>query len=135
MSDKTLRTDYSHSALNALSNTRFAERSGSQDIRNPTKDKFDFPCFIAFLIKLGPRIFPDLAQTAKAAVLLTVEQFILPLSGRKSDGRSIQNSQVSKLVNLVNSRVMVDFMGELFCALSDIYPRYCDANCSQMTFE
>lgn len=92
MSDKTLRTDYSHSALNAISKTRFGERSGSQDIRNPTKDKFDFPCFIAFLIKLGPRIFPDLAQTPKAAVLLTVEQFILPLSMKQNDGRSIQNS-------------------------------------------
>lgn len=26
-------------------------------------------------------------------------------------------------------------MGELFCALSDIYPRYCDANSNQMTFD
>ena len=42
---------------------------------------------------------------------------------------------MSKLVNLVNSKIMVDFMGELFYALSDIYPRYTDAGSDMMTFE
>lgn len=31
---------------------------------------------------------------------------------------------MNKLINLVNSKVMVDFMSELFCTLHDIFPRY-----------
>ena len=42
---------------------------------------------------------------------------------------------MSKLVNLVNSKIMVDFMGELFYALTEIYPRYTDGNSDLMTFE
>ena len=29
---------------------------------DPILDKFDFPCFIAFLIKLAPKIYPDITD-------------------------------------------------------------------------
>ena len=136
MSDRTFRSEYSQSAMGVASTHRFAgERSGSRDQMSPTRDKFDFPCFIAFLIKLGPKVYPKLSENPKSAVLLLVEQFVLSLLGRQNDGRSIQNTQVSRLVNLVNSKIMVDFMGELFYALSDIYPRYTDGGSDMMTFE
>lgn len=64
-----------------------------------------------------------------------MEQFIIHLLYKQKDARSIQNTHISKLVNLVNSKIMVDFMGELFYALNDIYPRYTDANTDMMNFE
>ena len=33
---------------------------------------------------------------------------------------------MSKLINLVNTRMLVDFMSELFCVLQDVYPRYAE---------
>lgn len=70
------------------SGMRPGDRSGSRSARSPTRDKFDFPCFVAFLIKLGPKVFPKV-DDMKQAVLHTVEQFILPLLHKQKDGRSI----------------------------------------------
>ena len=47
---------------------------------------------------------------------------------------------MSKLINLVNAKALVDFMSELFCQLQDIYPNYVGRSSSQkgepeMSFE
>ena len=75
--ENTFRSDFSSPAYMS-STMRPADRSGSCSARSPARDKFDFPCFVAFLIKLGPRVFPKM-KDMKQAVLHTVEQFILPL--------------------------------------------------------
>jgi hypothetical protein len=44
---------------------------------------------------------------------------------------------MNKLINLVNTRVMVDFMSELFCTLQDLFPIYVSKVNTQtlMTFD
>jgi len=51
------------------------------------------------------------------------------------DERSVQNTRISKLVNMVNSKELVDFMGELFYALQDTYSRYTEPQSHLMTFD
>ena len=41
-------------------------------------DKFDFACFVAFLIKLSPKVYPQISDT-QVAVKNLIEDFILPL--------------------------------------------------------
>ena len=53
-----------------------------------------------------------------------IEDFILPLSNKITEAKQTQNAHISKLINLVNSKLMVDFMSELFCILQDLYPKY-----------
>lgn len=48
----------------------------------------------------------------------------MPLSNKLVEAKSAQNLHMNKLINLVNSRHMVDFMSELFCMMQDLYPRY-----------
>ena len=38
-------------------------------------------------------------------------------------------------MNLVNSKPLVDFMGELFYSLADTYSRYTEKHTNLMTFE
>ena len=78
----------------------------------PKADKFDFVCFVKFLIKLGIKCLPN-TESKTLAVLLTVEKFILPLLNKHNDLRSKQNNNLIKLITLVNSKVMVDFMSDL----------------------
>ena len=43
---------------------------------------------------------------------------------------------LSKLINLVNSKLLVDFMSELFCSLQDLYCKYTGSSPNgEMTFE
>lgn len=63
-----------------------------------------------------------------------VENFILK-SLQEQHLNVIHNAKISKLVNLVNSKGIVDFMGELFYALTETYARYIDSNQSMMRFE
>ena len=79
-------------------------------------DKFDFPCFITFLIKLGPKVYPDIVDNS-VSVKCLIEDFILPLYKSVAEAKQVHNKQISKLINLVNHRVMVDFMSELFCTI------------------
>ena len=54
------------------------------------------------------------------------------------DAKSAQNMYMNKLINLVNSKVMVDFMSELFCTLHELFPKYLGCNFQTqglMTFE
>lgn len=68
------------------------------------------------------------------SVMAVVENFILK-SLQEQHLNVIHNAKISKLVNLVNSKGIVDFMGELFYALTETYPRYIDSNQSMMRFE
>ena len=47
--------------------SRNSERGGSVSATrtraDPTLDKFDFPCFITFLIKLGPKVYPEINES------------------------------------------------------------------------
>ncbi len=68
----------------------------------PKADKFDFTCFIKFLIKLGIKCFPGIDSKSQA-VLFTVEKFILPLLNSHKDERTHQTTLLTKLITLVNS--------------------------------
>ena len=100
--------------------SRNSDRGGSVSATrtkaDPTLDKFDFPCFVTFLIKLGPKVYPEINES-QLAVSSLIEDFIMPLYQNVSEAKQAQNNQISKLINLVNHRVMVDFMSELFCTL------------------
>ena len=65
-----------------------------------------------------------------------MNDFILPIHSKLSLTKSAQNKHISKLINLVNSRKLVDFMSELYCTLQDIYPKYTGGAVNgQMTFD
>ena len=85
--------------------------------------KFDFPCFITFLIRLAPKVYSQ-ANDEQVAVTSLIEDFILPLFNKVTDAKQDESNKIGKLINLVNSKVMVDFMSELFCTLQDLYPKY-----------
>lgn len=63
-------------------------------------DKFDFACFIKFLIQLGIRCFPAVENQTQA-VLILIEKFVLPLLSKNTD-RSVQAATLQKLITLVN---------------------------------
>ena len=64
-----------------------------------------------------------------------IEDFILPLYKKVSEAKQVHSSQISKLINLVNCRIMVDFMSELFCTLQDLYPKYVGGSNKNMNFQ
>jgi len=98
------------------------------------KEKFDFSCFIKFLIKIGLKCFPE-CESNSQSVLYTVEQYILPLLGKVNVERSVQNTRLTKLIALANTKVMVEFMTDLFTVVTqDIYHRYTLVK-GQMTFD
>jgi hypothetical protein len=99
----------------------------------PKADKFDFTCFIKFIIKLGIKCFPGIEQKTQG-VILTVEKFILPLLNSHRDQRTQQSTLLSKLISLVNSQVIVNFMSDLHQVLGLIYVKYTD-NHNLMTFD
>lgn len=94
-------------------------------------DKFDFPSFIKFLIQLGLKCFPAIENQSQA-VLILAEKFMLPLLTMLKDDRSVQNSYLTKLITLVNSRAIVDFMSDLHLVLAPIYHRYCGNDYKQL---
>lgn len=53
-----------------------------------------------------------------------IENFLTPLHSKLTETKSSHNLHISKLINLVNCKKMVDFMSELFCTLQDMYPKY-----------
>ena len=59
-----------------------SERGGSVSATrtraDPHLDKFDFPCFVTFLIKVGPKVYPEINESQQA-VRCFIEDFILPL--------------------------------------------------------
>ena len=65
-----------------------------------------------------------------------MDDFLQPLHVKLTETKSSHNLHISKLINLVNCRKMVDFMSELFCTLQDLYPKY-TGSCAkgQMNFE
>jgi len=63
-----------------------------------------------------------------------VENFILPILGMIKDDRSVQNTNLTKLITLVNSKTIVDFMSDLHIVLSQIYVKYTD-NRNLLQFE
>lgn len=63
------------------------------------------------------------------------EKFILPLLGRINDDRSIQNMCLTKLLTLVNSRPIVDFMSDLHIILSPIFQKYTVDSRSLLSFD
>jgi len=83
-------------------------------------DKFDFTCFCKFLIQLSIKCFPGVEQQSQALLIMS-EKFILPLLTLLKDDRSVQNSHLTKLITLVNSRAIVDFMSDLHIVLSTIF--------------
>ena len=74
LNDSTMRGDRSES--------RTSERGGSVSAKrikaDPHLDKFDFPCFVTFLIKLGPKVYPEITETQQSVKCL-IEDFILPV--------------------------------------------------------
>jgi hypothetical protein len=50
------------------------------------------------------------------------------------DDRSVQNTNLTKLITLVNSKTIVDFMSDLHIVLSQIYVKYTD-NRNLLQFE
>jgi len=68
------------------------------------------------------------------AIKNLIEDFILPLHSKLLEVKSFQHIHISKLINLVNSKIMIEFMSELFCSLQDVYPKYAQGS-SQMKFD
>ena len=66
-----------------------------------------------FLIKLGLKCLPQVDDKPQA-VLVTVEKFIIPLLTNIKDDRSVQNTKLNKLIQLANTKLIVEFMGDLF---------------------
>ena len=65
------------------SGSRTSERGGGSVSAtrakvDPQLDKFDFPCFVTFLIKLGPKVYPDINES-QVAVKCLIDDFIMPL--------------------------------------------------------
>jgi len=79
-------------------------------------DKFDFACFLSFLIKMAPKVYPKIAD-CQAATKCLMDDFIQPVHAKLNLMKSSQTKHISKLINLVNSKKMVDFMSELYCTL------------------
>ena len=101
-------------------------RATSPDVE-VKREKFDFSAFIMLLIKVGIKCYPDIEKSA--AVLLVVERSILPLISRMPDDRSVQNSRLSKLIAVANTRVLVDFMSVLFPVVTeDVFMKYAGIN-------
>ena len=63
------------------------------------------------------------------------EKFILPLLSRINDDRSIKNLCLTKLLTLVNSRAIVDFMSDLHIILSPIFQKYSVDSRSLLSFD
>ncbi len=60
----------------------------------------------------------------------------MPLCSKQAEAKSHQTRHIGKLINLANSKVMVDFMSELFCTMQDIFPKYTGGlKQGQMNFE
>lgn len=72
---------------------------------------------------MGIRCFPGVESQSQAVIIL-VEKFILPLLNLLKDERSVQNSFMQRLITLVNSQKIVDFMSDLHVVLNPIYGRY-----------
>lgn len=87
-----------------------------------SNEKFDFGCFIKFLIQLGIKCFPGVSDQTQA-VLILIENLVLPLLRQTTD-RSLQQANLSKLITLVNQAEIVDFMSDLHQVLQPIYHNY-----------
>ncbi len=118
---------------NALGSLLSPTRATSPEILR--KERFDFSCFIMFWIKIGQKCYPDLGDKSQA-VLLTIEQFVLPLLNQVSKNRQIQNTRLTKLITVANTKVMIDFMSDLFTVVTgDIFLRYTADTNERMSFE
>lgn len=65
MGNNSILNDSSMRGGGERSFSRTSERGGGSMSATRTKadphlDKFDFPCFVTFLIKLGPKVYPDI---------------------------------------------------------------------------
>lgn len=84
LNDSSMRGDRSGS--------RASERGGSVSATrtkaDPHLDKFDFPCFVTFLIKLGPKVYPDINESL-ISVKNLIEDFILPLYNRVAEAKQV----------------------------------------------
>ena len=70
------------------------------------------------------------------AVKNLIEDYVLPLCSKITSAKQAQTVHINKLINLVNSKVMVDFMSELFCTLQELFPKYVGSHsCKLMTFD
>ena len=74
-------------------------------------------------------------EQQSVGVTILAEKFILPLLGRINDDRSIQNMCLTKLLTLVNSRAIVDFMSDLHIILSPIFQKYSVDSRSLLSFD
>ena len=95
------------------------------------------------MIKLGPKVYPNLSDNQQSTKSL-ITDFVLPIYEKVTVAKSSQTSYMGKLINLVNSKALVDFMSELFCTMQDLYPRYAGQasaqalkanSCKMMTFD
>ena len=61
---------------------------------------------------------------------------MLPLLDCVDKSRQIQNSRLSKLIEVVNTQVLINFMSDLFLAVTDnIFARYTQETSQRMNFE
>lgn len=88
-----------------------------------------------FWIKAGQQCFPGVDDKSQA-VLITVEQFVLPLANKVDASRQVQNERVTKLIAVANTQVIVDFMTDLFTVVTgDIFVRYTFDSQRKMSFD
>jgi hypothetical protein len=62
-----------------------------------TREQFDFPAFVKFLIKLGIKILPQI-ESKSQAVLVTVEKYIVTLLNHSKTDSSVKNSRLNKMI-------------------------------------
>ena len=95
MSSRAQSVRLLNQSIERSNSTRRGERAGgslsSQRMRDEASlDKFDFPCFISFLIKLGPKVYPHINEN-HVSIKNLIEDFILPLYGKVSEAKLEQN--------------------------------------------